>query len=379
MAELCGDAALTDALIRASTVGKKTREALYVHRSALPHLPLYLRKLELRAKRIAAASPDANIIKFHRDGRRISFLSYPEFETDPHPALETALTVDLSQRRTVRRDYSKRTNPPILHRKETFVAADFPKRELFGTLTKSEEAAGLLSASDIGTRNRWLEKLRDSGLEITGHRLLRTAVKSRLNPAPTLSELVENSHKTAIERTRPSRPARHLTASLLDLQKRKSDATVGDVLDFGCGHGTDVAFYRSLGLDAAGYDPFPGFNAPWPDGKIFSAVSMNYVLNVLPAHEMRLAAIKKACAALAPGGSLFVVTRSPQSVARDAADNRWTRFADGYVSSLTRRTFQKGIGFEEIAALAAEAGLRPITVPAVVRPNSMVLAAFTKG
>ncbi len=33
-------------------------------------------------------------------------------------------------------DYTERANPPILHRKESFVAEDYPGREKFARLTR---------------------------------------------------------------------------------------------------------------------------------------------------------------------------------------------------------------------------------------------------
>jgi DNA phosphorothioation-associated putative methyltransferase len=72
------------------------------------------------------------------------------------------------------RDYSAAQNPPILHRKETFVTPDYPLYEKFARLTAQEEKWGLLEAAAlIGTRDGWERRLVERGVELRGHRLLR--------------------------------------------------------------------------------------------------------------------------------------------------------------------------------------------------------------
>ncbi len=46
---------------------------------------------------------------------------YPEFEKSPLPALAEAVIIDLVTSKIRRADYRSRPNPPILHRKETFL------------------------------------------------------------------------------------------------------------------------------------------------------------------------------------------------------------------------------------------------------------------
>ena len=40
-------------------------------------------------------TPDANIIKLHRRKPKVSYLSYPDFDRKPHPALESSMLVIL--------------------------------------------------------------------------------------------------------------------------------------------------------------------------------------------------------------------------------------------------------------------------------------------
>ena len=104
----------------------------------------------------------------------VSYLSYPDFESDPHPALASSMTVHLQTFRVRERDYTSSRNPPILHRKETFVASDHPLHGKFARLTRQEELKGLYEApTHIGTRRGWDELLSEKGLVLRGHRLFR--------------------------------------------------------------------------------------------------------------------------------------------------------------------------------------------------------------
>ena len=69
-----------------------------------------------------AAKPDSawNLLKVHTDKVALTFLTYPDFDEDPHPALEEATKINLNTGTVIRTDYRQRANPPLLHRKETF-------------------------------------------------------------------------------------------------------------------------------------------------------------------------------------------------------------------------------------------------------------------
>lgn len=54
----------------------------------------------------------ANILEIHRRSGKLSYLSYPEFEKDPHPALNRCVRLSLRTRQLDSTDYSKSTNPP---------------------------------------------------------------------------------------------------------------------------------------------------------------------------------------------------------------------------------------------------------------------------
>jgi DNA phosphorothioation-associated putative methyltransferase len=155
--------------------GKRTPHAVYVHGSALAYLPPLLRVYEGSARHYVGHVEDANIIKLHRHRSQVSYLSYPRFEQDPHPALVESLVVSLDTLSIYWTDYRERDNPPILHRKEVFLDPSHPLHGRFARLTAQEERFGLLEdTTKIGTRNGWEERLRESSLQIRGHRLVRT-------------------------------------------------------------------------------------------------------------------------------------------------------------------------------------------------------------
>ena len=148
-----GNAEAVDEACRRSTVGKLLPNALYVHRDALDSLEPLLRVYEGCARAYLGEVEGANLIKLHRHSGKVSYLVYPEFETDPHPALLRSIKLSLRTRELDCYDYAHSTNPPVLHRKETFLPADHPLHARFARLTQQEEKHGLLDdTATIGTR-----------------------------------------------------------------------------------------------------------------------------------------------------------------------------------------------------------------------------------
>jgi len=169
-----GDGCTINKACRASTVGKLTGSSLYVHRTALVALAPVLRVYEGCAHALIGSVEGANLIKFHHDEPKISYLSYPDFERDPHPSLVGSLSVDLQTFRTKYRDYTSASNPPILHRKELFLTEDHPLREKFARLTKQEERWNLYDdPAAIGTLAGWHVVLSQHGVRTAGHRVTR--------------------------------------------------------------------------------------------------------------------------------------------------------------------------------------------------------------
>jgi DNA phosphorothioation-associated putative methyltransferase len=167
-----GDREHLDAHLRSSAIGKLLPEALYVHVAALPKLSPVLRLYEGCARALVGDVPHANVIKLNREHRRVSYLSYPEFDRDPHPALAESLGVDLQALSAKQRDFRGWDNPPILHRKDALVPEDYPGYEKFRRLSQQEMRRGLLDAgTHIGNRDQWEARLAECGVRISGHRL----------------------------------------------------------------------------------------------------------------------------------------------------------------------------------------------------------------
>jgi DNA phosphorothioation-associated putative methyltransferase len=160
---------------KTSRVGKLLPRSLYVHVDAISEVAPLLRVYEGCARALIGSVEGANILKLHLDGPRVSYLSYPMFEKDPHPALSGSLLVDLQTFRVKYREYTDSDNPPILHRKETFLPAEHPLRAKFAKLSQHEERLGLYEEThSIGTRKGWEDCLRERGLRLVGHRICRS-------------------------------------------------------------------------------------------------------------------------------------------------------------------------------------------------------------
>jgi DNA phosphorothioation-associated putative methyltransferase len=159
-----------------SKIGKLLPTALYVHISALNEIDPKLRLYEGCASRNIGGTEDANLIKFHTDKPCISYLYYPDFESIAHPALQWAMLIDLRDLSLRFRDYSQQENPPILHRKETFLSQNHPLYAKFAKFTKSEEKAGLyIETKTIGNRQGWERRLQSCNVQIKNHRLIRNS------------------------------------------------------------------------------------------------------------------------------------------------------------------------------------------------------------
>ncbi len=172
-----GDADAVDEACRRSAVGKLLPNALHVHRTALEALDPLLRVYEGCARSYLGEIEGANLIKLHRHSGNVSYLTYAEFEADPHPALLRSIKLNLRTREIESTDYAASANPPVLHRREAFLLADDPRRGKFERLTRQEERAGLLGdTATIGTRAGWHERLRERGYALRGHRLVRGRV-----------------------------------------------------------------------------------------------------------------------------------------------------------------------------------------------------------
>lgn len=304
--------------------GKRLREATYVIRPDTVDVSNPLHAEILRAEAAAKPPPDWNLLKLHTREHAITFLVYPDFEADPHPALAHSTKINLNTGRVVRTDYTQRANPPILHRKETFLPHNDPRREVFAELTRAEEAAGLYrDKSRIGLRLYWESLLKKMRLSYDGYLLVNASGdKAEGSEDPVQSELVER-HRTAIKRYDLSKPVKLLLKHGLLNPGRT-------FFDFGCGHGMDVDGLQSLGYDAEGWDPAFRKEA---ERRRSEVVNLGYVLNVIEKPTEREEALRRA---FALAGDVLLVSVLGAGQETEAHSRP---FGDGFLTK--NGTFQK--------------------------------------
>ncbi|MFW6359984.1 MAG: DNA phosphorothioation-associated putative methyltransferase [Chroococcales cyanobacterium] len=313
-------------LCQQSQVGKLLPSAFYVHLFALNALNPELQDYEKQARQGNLPLNSATLVKFSTDKPKISYLFYPDFDTNPHPALQASVQVNLNTLQVTYRDYRTSENPPILHRKETFVTPEYPLYEAFEQLTRLEVSLGLLdNARFIGTRQEWLYKLQAYGIELQGHTLIQ-------HPDRVSSALVSRieRHRAAIVRKELSRPVR----SALEADLFTPETTF---FDYGCGYGGDIKRIAEKGFVSAGWDPYYSPNTPITNADI---VNLGYVINVIEDIEERretlLQAWKLARKVLIVAAQVLISDRMNGLVA----------YGDGVITR--RNTFQKYYEQEEL-------------------------------
>lgn len=112
----------------------------------------------------------------------------------------------------------------------------------------------------------------------------------------------EASGKTAIRRTTPSAP-------LIELATRELLPGRGKILDFGCGHGADVATLKQLSFRAEGWDPVHHPEPPPEKRGRFDLVLCTYVLNTLPIED-EAPTLERIRQCLKPGGVAYITVRA---------------------------------------------------------------------
>jgi DNA phosphorothioation-associated putative methyltransferase len=139
-----GNASAIDEVCQRSPAGKLLPDDLYVHRSARDTLEPLLRIYEGCGRAYLGDVEGANVIKIHRRSGKLSYLVYPEFDDDPHPALLRSIRVNLRTRQIDGTEYAQSANPPVLHRKDSFLTSDHRLHAEFTRLTAQEERNGKL-------------------------------------------------------------------------------------------------------------------------------------------------------------------------------------------------------------------------------------------
>ena len=328
VAALIANVAAYRDLCQRSPVGKHLPDALYVHQSALSALDPNLQAVEAQARTAVPLAAQATLVKFSLSQPQVAYLFYPDFDTEAHPALHGSIQVNLTTGRVGDRDYSTTDNPPVLHRKETFVTPDYRHYDRFCWLTQQEETLGLLDQSrGIGFQQAWEKRLRDRGLEIYDHAL---ACAIQTGAKPTQAKPKIQRHKAAIARVTASKPVRlAVEAGLFP-----PDTTY---FDYGCGHGADIEYIKRLGLNSAGWDPHFQPDVPQTPADV---VNLGYVINVIEdtaeRREALINAWKLAQKVLIVAAQVLISDRTRGVIA----------YGDGIITR--RHTFQKYYEQEEL-------------------------------
>lgn len=311
-----------------SQIGKLLPTALYVHTCALKVLDPILQNYESEARKLARHQIEgATLVKFGTDRPKISYLFYPDFDSDPHPSLSKSIIVDLINEEVSQRNYQNSDNPPILHRKETFVPQDYPLYQEFKELTREEVALGLLDNSRyIGTFQEWQRLLGQQGIDFAGHHLV-----CPINPLSGKKRTFAiERHKAALPRKDLSRPVRlALEAGLF------TEGTT--FFDYGCGYGSDVEKIRDRGYSSYGWDPYY-----YPENSLTSAdiVNLGYIINVVEDLAERREALVNAWQLT---NRVLIVSAQ---VLIDDRQRGLVAYGDGIITN--RNTFQKYFQQEEL-------------------------------
>ncbi len=307
--------------------GKQLPDSIYVHNSALSDIPDELANtLEKIATALEIASSEWNILKLYKRDFKVAFLNYPEFNRYGYPPLQHSFTVDLAKLSVRKSSYEKSDNPPILHRKETFVKTDYDLRPLFEEITAEGEKIDLYeNPRSIGFKKNWERLISNKGyfLDAAGRLQPKASRDIEDNVVPISQEVEVERHRTAIDRNQLSQPMQILA---------RHNYFNGDysVLDYGCGKGDDMRELEAHGIDISGWDP-----VHLPDGDILNTdiVNLGFVLNVIEDREERQETLKRAWGY---ADKLLIVS---VMIAGESVIRQFTPYKDGVITS--RNTFQR--------------------------------------
>lgn len=312
-------------LVKTIEIGKHLPEAIYLHQSAISHLPHDLQELVFRVtKALKINDRKWTILKLSKRDFKFSLLSYPSFSDEPYPALNYSWTIDLSKLGVREANYATSENPPILHRRETFVAEDHPQKFFFGTFTTEGEAIGLYENTRIiGTRNGWDRLIKRKGyfLDEEGH--LQALMEK---PAPQVNNPFTGDiqrHKTALTRDKLSVPL------FLMAQRGYLNGNY-TVLDYGCGKGDDLRELEEHDVECIGWDPV---YQPESDIEPCDIVNLGYVINVIEDKEERIETLKQA---YSYSIKLLIVSAM---LGNESIYEEFKPYKDGVITA--RKTFQK--------------------------------------
>jgi DNA phosphorothioation-associated putative methyltransferase len=288
-----------------------------------------------------------NIMKVVPGNRKVSFLRYPDFLTDPHPALIESVTINIETGKLRKSNFTLSKNPPILHRKELFVGLDHPKYADWKALTETEETAGLYKNTKIiGFKQNWESLLEKADLNYQGEKLVYKSDGRPFEVADSKRKRVKvHRHKTAIKRYKFSKPIQ--TAIEHDFINKSTT-----IFDYGCGRGDDLKGLSEMGIRATGWDLV---HAPDDNKEKADVVNLGFVLNVIEDRNERVQVLKEA---FSLADRMLIVS---SMIASSASESLGRPYKDGILTS--RNTFQKYFYQKELGEFIEQVlGISPVAV-----------------
>jgi DNA phosphorothioation-associated putative methyltransferase len=331
-------------LVKSLKQGKQLPAAIYLHRTAIDSvLPNTLVNLIFdNIKKLNVTEP-WNLLKLYKRDFKITLLYYPDFDSYAYPSLHTSITIDIEEKTKRKANYQQSENPPILHRKETFVLANYPLIESFKAITTEGEAIELYkNTKTIGFKQQWKKLIKRKGYQLDnqGRLLLLAKIEVLSNDTPSTLANEPNTiarHLTAISRDRLSAPFQKLARqNFLDGQY--------SIFDYGCGKGDDTKELEAHGLNINSWDPV---HKPEGEKTQSDIVNLGFVLNVIEDVNERTETLKKAWQL---SDKLLVVS---VMLAGSAKLEQFTRYKDGIITKWN--TFQKYYSQAEIRSYIDQA------------------------
>jgi len=323
MADLLLDFNDYKSIVKSVKIGKHLPNAIYIHKSAIKLLPSDLINfIHTISIQYELKNKKWNLLKIFKRDFKLSFLNYPDFDIHSYPQLFESYNVDLLKQKLRQANYKKSNNPPILHRKETFVTHDYPNISVFKNITIEGERIGLYdSPKTIGFKKNWERLIKSKGyyLNETGRLFPLTDIVTNITTPNTVIE----RHKTAISRN-------YLSLPLQAIARHNYLNGNYSILDYGCGKGDDVRELESHGLNVSGWDPVHRPDTVVTNNDI---VNLAFVLNVIEDKSERTETLLKAWSF---STKLLVVA---VMIAGENKIRQFTPYKDGVITS--KNTFQK--------------------------------------
>ena len=168
-----GDAEAIDLACQKASVGQLVENALIFHKSCLEKLEPLLRIYEGCARALVGELDDANVIKLHRFSSKVSYITYDEFDKQPHPVLKERMKISLRSLTIDWFDYSQWDDPYLLLEKHHYLSESYPRKNLFEKLSNSQRKLGITSQSNQLRKSELETIFQNHQLQMAGHRIVK--------------------------------------------------------------------------------------------------------------------------------------------------------------------------------------------------------------